>query len=85
MDFLWHKVSDEEKKDIQKQAKQIMDSFSKKLSGLDKNTEEPVVERGSGMRDEAEGKDCDETFRDMLFKNTAGKKGDFIVSEKKKW
>ena len=85
MDFLWHSVSEQEKKDIQKQAKKIMDSFSKKLSDLDKKAEEPVIERGEGMREEQEGKECDETFREILFKNAPNKNDDFIKAEKKKW
>ena len=34
-DFLFHKVSEEEKKKIQKQAKDIMEGFSKKLEKLE--------------------------------------------------
>ncbi|MEK6882346.1 MAG: hypothetical protein AABY22_22190 [Nanoarchaeota archaeon] len=85
MDFLWHSVSEQEKKEIQKEAKKIMESFSKKLSDLDKKVEEPIIERGEGMRLEQEGKECDETFRDMLFKNAPQKNKDFIIAEKKKW
>ena len=85
MDFLWHLVSEKEKKEIQKQAKSIIDSFSKKLSELDKETEEPFVERGSGVREEGEGEECDETFKEMLFKNAPNKNKNFIIAEKKKW
>ena len=84
-DFLWHHVSDEEKKVIKRQSKKIMDSFSKRLAEVDKNTEDVSVERGSGMRDEGNGEDCDETFREMFFKNAPHKEGDFILGEKKKW
>ena len=85
MDFLWHAVSEQEKKDIKFQAKKIMDSFSKKLSDLDKISEEPFIERGEGFRQGEQGKECDETFRDMLFKNAPTKNNDFIIAEKKKW
>lgn len=84
-DFLWHQVTEEEKKDIQKQAKRIMDSFSLKLAGVDKKVKEPIVERGDGMREEKEGEECDETFRKMLFKNAPNKNKDFIIAEKKGW
>ena len=85
VDFLFHKVSEKEKEEIKKEAKQIMDSFSRKLSDLDKKAEEPIVERGEGMREEGNGKECDETFRDMFFKNAPNKDKDFIIAEKKKW
>ena len=44
MDFLFHKVSDKEKQEIKEQAKSIMDDFSKKLSKVDKEIEEPLIE-----------------------------------------
>lgn len=84
-DFLWHIVSEQEKKDIKKQAKKIMDSFSKKLAELDKKAEEPFIERGEGIREEKDGEECDGTFREMLFKNAPNKNDDFIIAEKKKW
>ena len=51
-DFLWHKVSEKEKKEIEKQAKSIMDSFSKKLSKIDRTMPEPLIERDEGERAE---------------------------------
>ena len=47
-DFLWHAVSEKEKEDIKKQAKLIMDNFSKKLERINKKTEEPIIEREKG-------------------------------------
>lgn len=84
MDFLWHKVSKKEKEDIQKEAKFVMDGFSKKLSKIGK-VPEFVIERGEGDREEREGS-CDENFsREIMFKNANEKNKNFIISEKKKW
>ncbi|MFH1801653.1 MAG: hypothetical protein ABH804_02355 [archaeon] len=52
-DFLYRRVSEEEKEEIKKQARKIMGSFSKKLSKIDKKISEPVVERGTGEREES--------------------------------
>ena len=60
MDFLWHKVSEKEKEEIKNQAKAIMDSFSKKLERINKKTEEPIIEREKGERQEGQGKEPDE-------------------------
>lgn len=84
-DFLWHRVSEEEKKDIQKQAKRIMNSFSGKLATVDKKIKEPMIERGDGFREEGNGEECDEKFRERLFKNAPKKDKDFIITEKKTW
>ncbi len=85
MDFLFHKVSEEEKKEIQKQAKGILDDFREKLSGVDKEIKEALIERGEGARKEGEG-ECDSNFsREIFFENAPNKNKDFIIAEKKKW
>ena len=82
-DFLWHKVSEKEKEDIKKQAKGIMDSFSKKLSKL-KDIPEPVIEREECERTEGNVK-CQEIDREIMFANAPKKNKDFIIAEKKTW
>ncbi len=82
-DFLWHKVSEQEKEDIKKQAKGIMDSFSRKLSKI-KDIPELVIERAECERDEGNGK-CQEIDREVMFANAPNKNKDFILAEKKKW
>lgn len=84
-DFLWHQVTNEEKRDIQKQAKKIMDSFSKKLEGVDRKIKEPIIERGEGFRKEGSGSESDSNFKERLFKNAPKKNKDFIIAEKKRW
>ena len=51
MDFLFHKVSEEEREEIKKEAKKILDDFSEKLEKVSK-VSESVIERGEGDREE---------------------------------
>ncbi len=84
-DFLWHKVSEKEKQEIKEQAKSMMDSFSKKLSKIDKKIPEMLIERDEGEREEGKGKKCDEEFGKIMFENAPSKNKDFIIGEKKSW
>jgi Asp-tRNA(Asn)/Glu-tRNA(Gln) amidotransferase C subunit len=85
MDFLFHEVSDKEKEQIKEEAKNIMDSFSKKLSKIDsKKLRESLIEREKGEREEGSG-ECLDLDRDVMFKNAPSKNDDFIIAEKKKW
>ena len=84
-DFLFHKVSEKEKQEIKKQAKSIMDSFSKKLSRVDKKISESLIERDEGEREEGGGQICDNEFRKIMFENAPNKNKDFIIAEKKGW
>jgi len=85
MDFLFHKVSEEEKKEIKKQAKDIMEKFSKKLAKVDKKIPEPLIEREEFERVEGEGEESSSDFRKRMFENAPSKNEDFIIAEKKKW
>ena len=85
MDFLFHKVSEKERAEIKKQAKDIMDKFSEKLSKIDKKIPEPLIEREEFERIEGEGKESNSDFRQRMFENAPKKNKDFILTEKKKW
>ena len=85
MDFLFHEVSEKEREEIKKQAKDIMDKFSEKLSKIDKKIPEPLIEREEFERIEEEGKESNYDFRKRLFENAPKKNKDFILTEKKKW
>ena len=84
-DFLFHEVSEKEKEEIKKQAKGIMDSFSKKLSAIKEKVSEPIIEREKFEREEGAGENCDEDFRRRMFENAPNKNEDFILTEKKSW
>lgn len=81
-DFTWHKVTEEEKEDIKKKAKKIMDNFSAKLEGLNLDKEIEII-RGKGIREDE--KTFDKINREIMFENAKEKNSDFIIAEKKKW
>jgi hypothetical protein len=85
-DFLWHHVSEEEKKKIQEQAKAVMDSFSKKLSKVEKDVKdiEVGVDRDKGEREEG-SVGVDEIDKKIMFDNASNKNEDFIIAERKGW
>jgi Asp-tRNA(Asn)/Glu-tRNA(Gln) amidotransferase C subunit len=83
MDFLFHKISEKEKKEIKKQVDSILQSFSKKLSGIKKDIGESNVEREEFEREE-DG-ESSELDREVMFDNAPEKNDDFIIAEKKKW
>jgi|TARA_Y100000310_G_C20606520_1_gene775772 Asp-tRNA(Asn)/Glu-tRNA(Gln) amidotransferase C subunit len=91
MDFLFHKVSEEEKEDIKKEAKSIMENFSEKLSKVDDKIPEPHVEREEFERGEestfspAQPQENENDFRKRMFENAPKKSKDFILAEKKGW
>ncbi len=89
MDFLFHKVSEEEKEKIKKEAKSIMDSFSEKLTRIEKKLpKEDGIERPESEREEKEPacySECNKDFRDRMFNNAPEKNENFIIAEKKGW
>lgn len=81
--FLWHKVSEDEKEEIRKQAKKIMDDFSEKLKKVEK-VEESFIEREEFEREENSDGSL-KLDRKIMFENAPNKNQDFIVAEKKMW
>jgi len=68
--FLWRKVSEKEMDSIRREAKAVIDNFSKSLERVSKEKlSDSGVERENFERVEKEGKVCDESFRDLMFKN----------------
>lgn len=85
-DFLWREVSEKEKEKIRKEARKIIDSFSKKLSKVSEELGEPLIERDEFERTESKNKKTDKSFsRELFFGNAPKKNKDFILGEKKKW
>lgn len=84
-DFLFHKVSEEEKEKIKRQAKEILDKFSEKLSAVDKKIADVSIERENFERVEDEGKNPDDDFKRRVLENAPNKNDDFILGEKKGW
>ncbi len=82
-DFLFHKVSEEEKEVIKNQAKDIIDSFSKELSKVELIEDEPILEREVSAR--FEGEETEEFSKELMFSNAPNKNKDFLIAETKKW
>ncbi|MFW6233562.1 MAG: hypothetical protein ACOC3Z_02785 [Nanoarchaeota archaeon] len=83
-DFIFHKISEKEKKEIEKQAKDILNDFSKKLLKINKNLEEPSIEKQEFERNEEE--EIENKFnREIMFENALKKNKNFILGEKAKW
>lgn len=80
--FLWRKVSEKEREEIKKQAKEIMDSFSGKLDKVGK-VEESLIEREECERQEG-GRPMN-LDREIMFENAPNKNKDFIVAERGGW
>lgn len=83
-EFLWRVVSEKEKQEISKQAKEIMDNFSKKLEKVKSHVEQSFVERKEFERTEG-NKIPQEIDRKIMFENAPEKNKDFIIAEKKTW
>lgn len=82
---LWHKVSDDEKKEILEQAKEIMDNFHRALDKVENETVEVKVERDECERKETKANIASEEFRKAMFKNAGKIKDDCIEAERGKW
>ena len=77
-------VGEDKKEEIRREAKQILERFSKEL-GKVKIKEKSLKSKVGGFRKEGSGEEGDEDFKEKMFDNAPKKEGDFIVAEKKKW
>lgn len=84
-EFLYKKLSEKEKEEINLEAKRIMDSFGKKLGSINNLPKEVDVIRGSGMREENIEEKYDSKFKKKILDNAPKKNKHFILAEKKKW
>ena len=82
--FLWHKVSDEEKEKIRADAQKIMADFGKSLEKI-KEEGFIFVEQGSGMREEKEPLKTDLEFKNIIFENGLRKNKESVLAEKGSW
>ena len=82
MDFLWHKVSEKEREEIKKQAKEIIDNFSNKIGKIELG--EGKVQRTEQTRKETKATQ-DSDFKKRFFENAPNKDGDWIKAERGSW
>jgi len=76
-------MDDKKVREIEKQAKEILDKFSKALDKVDTKEESNVL-RDVDRREEGKDERC-EIDRKIMFENAPNKNKDFIIAEKKKW
>jgi len=81
--FIWHKVSEKEREEIKKQAKDLLDDFSSKIDKI--KFEEEYFESEEGLREEGDGWETDPEFRDIMFANAPFVDDDSLVAEKGSW
>jgi predicted Asp-tRNA(Asn)/Glu-tRNA(Gln) amidotransferase subunit C len=84
--YLWHKVTEEEKEEIRKKSKKMLDQFSKKLAsikGVEEHYQSSVAK--NGLREEGKPWTTDPNFKDLFILNAPFVEDDFIIAEKGKW
>ena len=69
---------------IQKEAKQIMDNFMKALDKIEIE-QDFILERDNCFREEGNGKEVDEDFRQRFLSNAPKISGDAILANKGEW
>jgi len=84
MDFLFHKISESERKEIEKQAKKIINDFAKQLDKVKEKVGDSFIEIGEGQREENTPHE-NNFSREIMFENAPNKNKDFILGEKKGW
>jgi len=83
-ELLWRRLSENEKKDIEAKAKNLILEFGKTVEKLP-GRKEAFVEREKDRREEGDWADCDGEFKKLMLKNAPKIQGDCIVAEKGKW
>ena len=77
-------ISEQEKEKIRKEARRILDNFSKALEKVKAEKKKKKKETG-GFREEKEGMKGDEDFRRRMFENAPEHNENNIIAEKKRW
>ncbi|MFA6022869.1 MAG: hypothetical protein WC781_02155 [Candidatus Pacearchaeota archaeon] len=83
-ELIWRRLSEQEKKEIEKKAKGVMESFAKTLDKLPAR-KEGIVDREVFMREESGHLMSGNDFRMIMFENAPKKDNDCIVAEKGAW
>lgn len=73
-----------DQEEIKLQAKEIMDKFMTAMKDIEVE-EDFVLEREECIREEGEGEETDEAFRQKFLSNAPHTKGDAIITEKGEW
>ena len=82
-DATWHEVTESEKEEIKKKAKDLLDEFSEKLEKI--SGEEFHFEKNSGLREQGEPVETLPEFRETTLSNAPFVEDEFITAEKAGW
>jgi len=77
-------MNEKQKQKIQKEARQILDKFSRELDKV-KYEGAKKEEKSESHREEGEGKKGDDDFRKRMFKNAPKHNDECIIVEKGSW
>lgn len=80
---LWHEVTEEEKVEIRKESKSLMNNFASKLSKV--KTSENHFENETGFREEGDPWQTPTDFKDLTMLNAPFVEDNFLVAEKGGW
>ncbi len=83
MAYTWHPVNEEEKEEIRKNAKNLLDEFSSKLNKIE--TSEPKPEDKENLRPEGTGWKTNNNFRETMMNNAPMVEDGLIIAETGKW
>lgn len=83
MAYVWHTVSEEEKEEIKKNAKNLLDEFSSKISKI--NTFEPKPDTKENLRKEETGWQTEPKFQEIMLDNAPVVENGLIIAEKGAW
>jgi len=72
------------KKRIEKEIRELLNKFSKKLEKVNGLEEESIILRKNCLRVEGKG-ECDKNLNAKILKNAKSKNKEFIVAKEKSW
>jgi len=78
-------LTEKKRTEIQKQAKNILDSFASSLNKAKIKKSNKKSKELSGFREEGNGKKGNEEFRKLFLSNASSKDENSIIAESKKW
>lgn len=81
--FTWHKVSNEEKLEIEKESKKLLNNFASKIEKI--KTKESHFSKDNGFREEGTGWETNEDFKSIMLDNAPFVDENFIIAEKGAW
>jgi hypothetical protein len=82
-EMTWHEVTEKEKEEIKKKAKDLLNEFSAKLESI--NGEESHFESESGLREQGKPWETLPEFRETTMSNAPFVEDEFITAEKARW